>query len=275
MIQFNSCELLDKQEPIPAYIQIDTMKLQIRHPSEGTKSHKIKDAWLFVDNQLIGAFEMPMVAPVLYEGEKEIKVFAGISDNGIAATPEVYPFYNRYTTTRVLKAGETITVAPNITYDDDAVLVVEGFEAANLFGDDLDGNGETKIRLESTGRFEGLYSGKVTLNADNPIFEAATSSAYSLYKDDDIDSPVYLELNYKNNIPFEIGVMGFKNNALVDKVYVAGFNPKEEWNKVYVNLTSTTSAMKADNYKIVIYGAKDPDIETCEIFLDNVKLLHF
>lgn len=68
-IQFNSCELIDEPEEIPSYVQIDTIKVQTRNADEGSKSHNIKDAWLFVNNQLVGPFELPMKAPVLEEGE--------------------------------------------------------------------------------------------------------------------------------------------------------------------------------------------------------------
>ncbi|MFT6148647.1 MAG: hypothetical protein ACJAUH_001333 [Saprospiraceae bacterium] len=33
--------------------------------------------------------------------------------------------------------------------------------------------------------------------------------------------------------------------------------------------------MDGDSYKIVIRAAKGDDIETGEIYLDNIKLLHF
>lgn len=276
IIQLNSCDLIDKPEQIPSYVQIDTMQMQIRQASEGTKSHKIKDAWLFVNSQLIGAFEMPMTAVVLEEGEHTIEVFAGISDNGINAIPEVYPFYNRYTTTRVLKPGEVITIEPNITYDEDTKFAfVEDFEQGNLFTFDLDGNPDTYLELATAGRFEGNRSGQITLEYDYTTCEVATVVEYAIYNEDNPASPIYLELNYKNNIPFEVGIMGFDNNALVDKVYIAGMNTKEDWNKIYVNLTDYVANMKADVYKITIRASKGTDVETGEIFLDNIKLLYF
>ena len=275
-VQFWSCELIDEPEPIPAYVQIDTIKLETQQNSQGTNSHKIKDAWLFVDNQLVGPFEMPMIAPVLQEGEHTIEVFAGMADNGIVSYPEVYPFYNRYVTTKNFVPGETMIVEPTVTYSDKTVFAfIEDFETGNLFGDELDGNDATVIERVSAGRFEGSKSGKITLTATNPNFEAATLIEYELLDPDNVTSPIYLELNYKNNMPFEVGVMGFKNNAYVDKVYVTGMNAKSDWNKIYINLTMDTSTMDADRFKIVIRAAKGTDVETGEIYLDNIKLLRF
>jgi hypothetical protein len=274
-VQFWSCELFDESEPIPAYVQIDTIKLETKN-DEGSNSHKIKDAWLFVDNQLIGPFELPMLAPVLHEGDHTIEIFAGMADNGIVSYPEVYPFYNRYVTTKNFVPGQTMIVEPTVTYIDKTVFAfIEDFETGNLFGDELDGNDATVIERVSAGKFEGNKSGKITLTATNPIFEAATLDVYPIFDANNVTSPIYLELNYKNNMPFEVGIMGFKNNAYINKVYVTGMNAKTEWNKIYINLTFDTGLMDADRFKIVIRAAKGSDVETGEIYLDNIKLLHF
>ena len=275
-IQVNSCDLIDEPEEIPSYIQIDTISVQSQQISEGSNSHNIKDAWLFVDNQLIGAFELPMRAPVLEEGEQLVEVFAGIDDNGIISIPEVYPFYDRYRATKTLKRGEVLVIEPEVMYNDDAVFgFIEDFELGNLFGADIDGNDLTRIEITNTGKFEGQRSGVIRLTAENPIFEHGSANFYNLYDENNPTSPVYIELNYRNNMPFEVGVIGFKNNALVEKVYVTGMNPSEDWNKIYINMSLDVNRMKADNYQVVIRAIKGQDIETGEIFLDNIKLLHF
>lgn len=274
-IQFNSCELIDEPEQIPSYIQIDTIKVQSDYLNEGSNSHNIKDAWLFVNNQLIGPFELPMKAPVLEEGEQMVEVFAGIDDNGIISLPEVYPFYDRYRVTKTLKRGETLVVEPTVLYNDDAQITIEDFEAGNLFGEDLDGNQNNRITLTTTGQFEGQRSGYIRLTTENSFFEKGTQPNYRLYDEDNPTAPVYMELNYKNNVPFEIGVIGYDNNVLVDKIYITGMNPSDTWNKIYINMSFAVSGMKADNYQVVIRAAKTEDVEVGEIFLDNVKLLHF
>lgn len=152
---------------------------------------------------------------------------------------------------------------------------VEDFEAGSVFGEDLDGNNNNQIELTTIGKFEGQRSGLIRLTAENSFFEKGTQPIHRLYDENNITSPIYLELNYKNNVPFEIGVIGYDDNAFVDKVYITGMNASEEWNKIYINMTADVREMKADNYQIVIRAAKTEDVEVGEIFLDNVKLLHF
>ncbi len=277
VLQFSSCELMNNEEAIPTYIQIDTIMVQTQS-TEGSNSHKIKDAWIFVNNQLIGAFELPALAPVLNNGEYTIEIFAGIADNGILATPEIYPFYNRYQTTKTFTAGQTLTLMPTMTYDSKTKFPFDNygsFENGNLFSAELDGNDFTKLELTTETPFEGNRCGKITLTNDNSIYEGGTAYEYEIVNPDNLDSPIYLEFNYKNNMPFEVGIMGFKNNTYVNTVYVAGLNKKTDWNKVYINLTKTASGMDANSFKVVFHAAKGSDIEIGEIFLDNVKLLHF
>jgi len=52
--------LINPAEPIPSYIHIDKIDLTTDYSSQGTSSNKITDAWIYVDNELIGAFEMPV-----------------------------------------------------------------------------------------------------------------------------------------------------------------------------------------------------------------------
>ncbi|HRC92920.1 MAG TPA: hypothetical protein PLQ16_12225, partial [Bacteroidia bacterium] len=46
-----ACNLINPAEPTPAYIQIDTINLTTNLTTQGSASHKIVDAWVYVDNQ--------------------------------------------------------------------------------------------------------------------------------------------------------------------------------------------------------------------------------
>ena len=65
-----SCNKFDGDQTIPAYIHIEKITLA-DNPiiSEGSLSNRITDAWVYVDDELIGAFELPATFPVLKKGE--------------------------------------------------------------------------------------------------------------------------------------------------------------------------------------------------------------
>ena len=268
-----SCDELTEVEPTPAYIHVNNIDL-ITTGAQGSDSHKITDAWLFANNQLIGVFELPFTAPVLVDGDTEVEIFAGTSENGIASAREVNPFYERFRVNKNLERGEVDTLFPVVGYSSNAEFVfIESFENSNLFGEDLDGSSITRIELWQSGAFEGNRSGRIFLETGASIFEAATSNLFTL-PIDEISNPIYLELNYKNEIPFEIGVIGVVNNEKIATTYVVGINPKDTWNKVYLDLTSAAILMNADFYQIAIRSALPTTESTGEILLDNIKLLH-
>jgi hypothetical protein len=80
--------------------------------------------------------------------------------------------------------------------------------------------------------------------------------------------PIYLELNYKCNQHIQIGVIG----GNTDERPAITLNPTDDWNKIYIQLTSVVSAQPTySGYQVYIKATKE--VETPEIFIDNVKLI--
>jgi hypothetical protein len=80
-----SCNKFDGDQTIPSYIHIDKITV-VDNPTlnEGSLSNKITDAWVYVDEELIGAFELPATFPVLKKGKHKISIHPGIKLNGIS-----------------------------------------------------------------------------------------------------------------------------------------------------------------------------------------------
>ncbi len=268
-----SCNELTEVEPTPAYIHVDEINLSTT-PEQGSNSHKILDAWLFAESQLIGVFELPFTAPVLVDGTTEVEIFAGVADNGISSFREVYPYYARFRVTKELAAGRVDTITPTVNYDNRTEFkFIETFESSNIFGDDIDGSSETRIELWQAEAFEGNRSGRIQLDGNASFFEAGTSNFYEL-PIDEISNPIYLELNYKNDVAFEIGIAGIINGQRENTIYVVGVNPREEWNKIYIDLTDSAIQLDADFYQITLRALLPSGESAADIFIDNVKLLH-
>lgn len=77
---------------MPSYLYIEKIGLNTQY-EQGTASHKITDAWVYVDETLIGAFELPATIPILTEGLKKITIRPGIKLNGISNTRAIYPYF--------------------------------------------------------------------------------------------------------------------------------------------------------------------------------------
>lgn len=277
ILALSSCEVINPDEGIPSYIQIDTITLSTDYAAEGSASHKITDAWVYVDDELVGAYELPATIPVLKSGSHKITINAGIKMNGIAATRIQYPFYEPYEITTELFPDSVITLQPNVYY-----------YAATTFAwkEDFESPGYT---LELTSLSDTTIN-KVTGTADvfggtgssglfamrNPphiLFECKTINEYALPKGGTF---VFLELNYKCNNTFRIGIFENEAGGITQQVpQTILINKSENWNKIYVNLTNEVSLfVNAINYNVYFGVIPDEGNPQPEVYVDNIKLIY-
>ena len=78
---------------VPCYISIDDIQVNEYANSAGTN---VTDAWVYINDNLQGVYELPARFPVLAQGKQKLRIRAGIKDNGIAATRVAYPFYSSF-----------------------------------------------------------------------------------------------------------------------------------------------------------------------------------
>ncbi|MCH2042504.1 MAG: hypothetical protein MK212_00060 [Saprospiraceae bacterium] len=268
--------------PIPAYIFIDQIQFESQNAtSEGGSTSNISDAWVWVDEQLIGTNTLPMTIPVLHNDATSsniIRVAAGIKDNGIGNTRLSYPFYSRYEVSKDLESGETVTVTPIIGYNEDVkIKIVDAFEDPGIvFGFDIDENPNTDIIKSTEDVLEGTHSGKFVFDDIENTCELATSVQYQGLQPASLGaSAVYLEIDYKTNVPLYVGLGSYYGGELSNIAYDVGLNPRDEWNKVYINLTEDVFGANASSYIIALKAFKTDSIPNPQIFVDNIKLLHY
>lgn len=271
---FNACEAWDKDETIPSYLYIAPIQMNVLG-HQGTANQAFKDAWVFVDSQYVGAYELPASIPVLNHGRVEVKIFAGIRNNGSITNPIIYPMTDPYITTVELEEQKTDTVFPKVHYSSDIVFpFIENFDHLHYFNFDKDNNQETKVILSSASdAFEGSNSGLIELTSARNYLEAWF----------DYDRPipygpnsVYIELNYKSTIPFNIGLVGFKAGETESQFIDGVVLPKSSWNKVYFEFKDIVNNYKGNAYRVALaaFYINDTTIKKQEIFIDNIKVLH-
>lgn len=267
---FQGCDFND--EAIPAYIKINAINLSVNPVTEGTASHKITDAWVYCDGELVGVFELPCKFPILKEGTHDIIIKAGIKLNGIAASRGYYPFFQPIEQRLTLVPGETIELSPTVTYYPDKVNYIEAFEDGGV---SLEEFGETDTGIIKTASpayvFEGAYSGQINLNATDKHVQIATTDAYDLPK---TGTPVFLEINYKTAAPIIVGVVAVTSGENI-RQQVMTLNENDSWNKVYINLTGVCSSnQSASNFRVYFEVYKDDAVAEEMVLLDNLKLVY-
>ncbi|NTV84545.1 MAG: hypothetical protein HGA23_09650, partial [Bacteroidales bacterium] len=68
ILMISGCDKFEGGQTVPSYLKIDSIGFVTDNDLQGTNSQKITDVWVYVDDDLIGGFEMPATIPVLAEG---------------------------------------------------------------------------------------------------------------------------------------------------------------------------------------------------------------
>ncbi|MEL6989410.1 MAG: hypothetical protein AAGK97_16480, partial [Bacteroidota bacterium] len=239
---------LDQEEMIPAYIHIPSVEVNTA-AGEGANTHKITDVWVYANDNLLGAFPIPATVPILENGDTKIEIFPGIKDNGINSTPELYPMLQTVIQTVNLQPSEIDTLIPAFVYKSNVNFeFVENFENTIIFTFDEDGNVSTVLNPSSEEARTGLRSGKIELNATNNFIEVGNDQRISGLPTN--GSPVYLELDYKNTMEFSIGLIGYDPLIGDPSQLIITLREREDWNKVYINLTEQLQLSQFDEYRI-------------------------
>lgn len=278
LLVISSC---NKEEPIPTYIHVDGFTL-VQNPlgfagnsdnvaqDEGTLSHKISDVWFYVDDQLVGCFELPCTFPVLAgDGTHKVKMRAGIKVNGIAATRAPYPFYKIYEQDVNFQSGTKITLSPTTMYVDYANFVfMEDFEETGMKIDTTPATEAKLVKTSAAGQvFEGNFSGYMDLDDGETIFECISSDYYALPKS---GSSIFLEFNYKTDHIFTVSTIAISPFAAEA---VLNLNKNDNWNKAYLFLTPNVTPGSAINYYITMF-MNAPGADSVAFLIDNIKIVY-
>ena len=272
-ITFFSCSKDNFEAEIPAYISIDKFSLTTDYVSQGSASENITDAWVFINDDLVGVFELPATVPVLKEGNVTLKVYAGIKENGIAANRTRYLGYSPHIEEINLVKEETVHIDPAVVYEPTINFSwLEDFENVNLTFL-YHANSDTIINKSSTDVKEGSSSGQIFLDPGMNFFEATTQIIPNVPLNG--SSPIYLELDFKTNQPLTVGVYLDANQYAF-----ATLNITTEWKKIYINLAEVISENNIGQPDLkLFFGMQESTanifVTNPEILIDNLKLVHF
>ncbi len=254
----------------PAFVTLEGFELQ----AQGPVTEDISEVWAFLDNEFIGAFPLPARIPVLRTGTAELRLEAGVKQDGVSTTPDIYPFYTPVIRTVELVSGQTTALGtPTISYKPEANFAIfEDFEQATVRAFSLQVVGDTLLERTQEQVSTGAFSGRIYLSADEPIVELASTEVYRNLLDN--QQPVWLELDFLSAGFGRIGVSGALGVDAV-REFGPGFRPRNEWTKIYFNLTQIIFDSQLEEYRFNISTLLPDDLAEGSVYLDNIKLLHF
>lgn len=273
-----SCNKFEGEQTIPAYLQIDSITLSTDYFAQGSNTEQITDAWVYVNDQLVGAFELPATFPVLAQGKQKLEIRPGIKLNGIAATRVPYPFYKPTIIQEFNFIPDSVQqVRPTTSYYSTAIFAwIEDFEDASISLEGTTQSDTTIYKTQPSNNPEAWlsqfssYSGLITLDSKNSKFKIASFNSYTL---PGLGTPVLLELDYKCDRPFGVGMFATISGQVLDIPLVV-VNTSESWKKIYVNLgPNVTAYPSASSFKIYFESSIGED-EQARYYLDNIKLIY-
>jgi hypothetical protein len=271
-----------RNNPLPIWLEINEWTLNENVAAlddQGEMTHHFSDVWVYVDNKIIGVFEVPCKIPVLVSGEKEIRLYPTIRNNGISSTKKIYPFVEAYEETLVLEEGKTYTINPETKYSAACEFWIEDFDGGSVkIQTDTDySNATMTVESDPSISLTGDY-GHIALSYTDSLWIGITTEALSLPS----GKEVYLEINYRNTSSLLTGVKIYDSGGgTSDEPNVslnAQSNSSVVWKKIYIDLkeivsySSNATAFK-QYFKSVLISPSSTT--TADVYLDNIKIIHF
>lgn len=259
-----SCKKFEGSQTVPSYIHIESIVVDpaTDYFTYGASTSKISDAWVYVDDDPIGCYELPATFPILKHGAHKIAVYGGIKRDGIAAARAPYPFYKPCVYENLMLYEDSIVnLEPKMNYypigEGVQVGWMEDFENSNSLV--ATSSSDTSIMringAEAWHSPESFYSGKIVLPPDSLDFTVATSDEFTFHKG--YLNYCMLEMDYNCNDAFYVGVMYYQDYQLTKHPLIriqptdASDGIPQRWNKIYINIGPFMNEhVKASYFKI-------------------------
>lgn len=282
----SSCNRDNLEATVPGYLVIDTFNVNYSEANRtGRGLINISDAWVYVNDDIQGVFELPARIPLTDVGEGQtITIGPGIKVNGIAATRDEYQFYQRAVFQDIdITADSVFKLTPTIDYYSTTEFpLLENFESSILAFDSIPGYGDVtidRVRLDENDPYLERYVGYIRLNSSEPDVKII-SQYYSLPGS---GSPVYFEIDYRCNARYVIGLAIQPSSGSAYDYPIMWVNPTNNngssepvWNKIYLDLTDQISFADEDAlyFGITITATHTTSLDSSYFYFDNMKLVH-
>ena len=294
----SSCHKFPGQS-VPSYIRIDSIGLDCDYYTYGANTSNFTDAWVYIDDQIIGCYELPSTIPVLAKGRHEVTVRGGICVNGIGDSRSYYTLVKPVADTLELVENSIVYYNPTVSYYpiNEGVQIgwMEDFETTNA----LLPMSQSDADILRVGTEDGhiwyrepysFHSGKIQLPPDSLDFYVSTADEFTFYKN--YVAYCMLEMDYNCNDAFFVGLSYYENYTIRYHPLVQ-VQPSDnqhdvpsKWKKIYINLGPFMNEhIDAEYFKLYItsnltvadeYGQPSytPLNKPRYYYFDNLKVLY-
>lgn len=267
-----SCSFIDGNDESPMFLSFSDNVQLTTSADQGAATEDIFAVSVYADGFNVGVFNLPAEVPILSDdSDVAINVLPVINNNAQNDRPLEYPFYESIDLNLPFAANTSVVIDPSFTYRSDSqFLYTEDFEDQHRITQNVDGNDNIAIIKDGNAR-SGDFGGTITTDVDNPFFEKSTLSTFSVA---DVNNTfVYLELDYKNEIPLRVGILGITGNQ-ARRIYRIQLNESEEYKKLYLDITAEVLNNNFESFQL-LFSNLAGETDFGSISIDNVKLISF
>lgn len=273
IISISSCV---KKIENPSWIHIDKWQLVSNQTNkEGVLTQNFTDAYVLIDDKIIGFFELPIDLPLLETGSKKIVIYPAIHNNGISATKVIYPFCQPYSLNCTLEKDKTIDIKPSTKYYTNCNFWIEDFEEAGI---KIETDLSSTTTLITDNNIKYLKYGNnygVIPHQKNTLWYGYTKSNLSLPKG---GKDVYLEIDYINQIPLLTGVISVNSTDVKLNPNIqlnAQDSTNVQWKKIYIDLKEIiSSSVNASYFEQYFKSTVSENGVSGNVYLDNIKIIY-
>ncbi|MBQ6068482.1 MAG: hypothetical protein IJK84_03170 [Bacteroidales bacterium] len=298
LLAFNSCKKFQGDVTVPAFIHIgsiDVVRQSVNAPSNEdgfyTSNIDVVELVCFFEGDesetRLGAFELPCTVPILRHGKmKYLTINPAVKLGGVSGAHIDYPFYQPIRLEDVPLSAEDTTYLGTFDeasgdyklytsyYSKGSMLRVlaECYFEPTSFSTCFDSN-MTWVTNDPAGACTGQGYGKVHVPDSMRLFSFGFTDSTEF--DPGNSRVLYMELEYKTDLPLYVHMLGYSTTegSTITSKSVMCINPKNQWNKMYVNLGRTWSQFYYRTPIRVYFQAVNEEGVEGDILIDNIKVI--
>ncbi|HCS20685.1 MAG TPA: hypothetical protein DIW47_09030 [Bacteroidetes bacterium] len=269
LIIFNSCRKRDIEDP--AYMHITAIE-QAGNPGQGTKRHDIQHVYTLIADNSIGTYQAPATVPVLHEGNVLVEarpMIRWFAREGL----HPYSMMKNYSQMLDFVPLTVDTLKPVFEYQDNVEFAwMEDFNDNSASMQLRSGTFDSfYVKNEVEHSLDGSPYMLIDMGNGEQFFEIESQDLFDLPVD---GREVILEIDYKTNVAFTIGLYATNPSQVVSLPSVTPYSTEKSWRKGYVYLTDEVFNQGSTTRFRIFFRSVNKEVIDPKIYIDNLKLLY-
>lgn len=281
-LSFPACELINPDEEVPTFLFIDSFTFTTVYATQGLATSDLPDAHVYVDNRFIGIYELPATVPIMASGRVKVSILPGTRENLQSIAHRYVRVLRSFDSTMTLVPGELQRLSPRTSYRDNVRFAwLEDFEdnsnslvfTGRSIRDTLyilQGNGEWNFPfgVNSTRTLHGDLGASDSFR----LMEVKSFNTFTTLPNGGRD--VYLELDYRSNVPIQAGLFKLVNSLYEQVPLVVLPSTNGRWRKAYLNYAAELATLPVNTPIEIYFGIikQSGFLDAPRFSLDNIKL---